>query len=464
MAWAYGSYTVGRLGVLVATAVLARLLTPEQFGLVALALVCIALLETLEDLGVTQALVVRSAEDDEASDTAFFTACALACALAAALALAAGPIGRAYEQPGLTPILATLALVFPIRAAASTHYAIAQRALDFRSRTAAEVAEVAVRGVTGIALAVAGAGAWSLVAGYLAGSAAWSAVLWVMVCWRPRRRWSRRELGGLVRFGGALTTVDLTAAYLSQVASLFIGATLGTAALGLYTIAWRLPALAVQGLAVVAGQVLYPAFAIMRADALSSAYVFSLRCTMLVVLPPTVLLGALSEEVLLAVFGAQWTGAAQTMTILTAFAAVEAMAFPAGTAYKATGRAWVLVGLAVPRAVILTVLLVMVTDQGLAAAASAQLVAAAAVTVAGTVLAGRLLGTGMLAIIQALFPPLLAGAGCLAAVLIVKQLLEGTWAVLVVGTGAGLGAYGVLVLLTARPTVRRVACMVRNRT
>ena len=79
-------------------------------------------------------------------------------------------------------------LNFILRALGITHFALAQKQIDFRTRTIAQLADVVIRGGLGIALALAGAGAYSLVFGYLAGSATMTVSLWLLVRWRPTRR------------------------------------------------------------------------------------------------------------------------------------------------------------------------------------------------------------------------------------------------------------------------------------
>ena len=92
-----------------------------------------------------------------------------------------------------------------------------------------------VRGVVGIALALAGLGPWSLVLGYLSGTFVWTVVLWILVSWRPAFRLHRTQLPPLVRFGGALTVVGIVGTAMSYVDNLFVGRVLGAAALGIYS-------------------------------------------------------------------------------------------------------------------------------------------------------------------------------------------------------------------------------------
>ena len=164
MFWAYGSYVGGRILVLVSVAILAHLLTPSEFGLVGFALTVTALLDTISDLGVGQALVV--AQDDEEFTEKATTAWTLSVLLGLGLTLLTVAVSLSRRTSSTTrpsPLLAVLGLNFLLRGAGATHFAIAQKQIDFRTRTAAEFADVLVRGSIGVASRLAGAGAWSLV-------------------------------------------------------------------------------------------------------------------------------------------------------------------------------------------------------------------------------------------------------------------------------------------------------------
>ena len=451
MLWAYGSYVGGRVLVLVATAVLARLLSPEDFGLVALALIFTGLLETVKDLGVTQALVVADEEEVlERAETAWLFSVGLGAALTLLVAALSPLAALFFDEPELTGLLSVLGLNFLLRALGATHYALAQKRLDFRSRTAAEVADVVVRGAAGIGLAIAGAGAWSLVAGYLVGTIAMTSVLWIRVRWRPSLRAQRRHLRQLVRFGGTLTGVDIVAAAIANADYVFVGRVLGAASLGLYTLAFRLPELIIRNLAVVAGQVLFPAFAAVKREDLGHAFLVSFRYTLIIAVPLSAVLALLAEPFVLAAFGDQWRGAVGAMQVLSIYALTSTLGIPAGTAYKSTGRAAVILKLSIPRLLLLIVSLAIFTDEGIVAVAACQAVGSGLLALANTLLAARLLEVGLTAILRTAWAPF-AGAAALAAVVVpIERAIESPWPALLAGGAAGAIAYLAVLWLLAR--------------
>ncbi len=195
MLWAYGAYVGGRAIVLVSTAILARLLTPADFGVVALALVFMTFMETVQDFGLTQALVVASPEEESArAQTTFMWTVAIGAALAI-VASACGPlVAQFFAQPMLRAIIPVLGLSFFLESVGATHDSLARKHLDYRTRAIAQGANVLTRGTTGVVLALAGFGAWSLVLGYLVGTIARTVTLWILVSFRPKLRFTRGHL------------------------------------------------------------------------------------------------------------------------------------------------------------------------------------------------------------------------------------------------------------------------------
>jgi O-antigen/teichoic acid export membrane protein len=410
--WAYGSYVVGRFLVLLSVAVLAHLLSPSQFGLVAFALTVTALLDTISDIGVGQALVV--AQEDEQFRAKATTAWKLSVLVGLGLTLltiAASPLAaRFFKTPELTPLLAVLGLNFLLRGAGSTHFAIAQKQIDFQTRTAAELADVVVRGVTGVALALAGAGAWSLVLGYLAGSVAMTVTLWSLVAFRPTLRGGLPHLGGLVRFGGGLTTLAVLGAITANVDYVFVGRVLGAGDLGLYTLGFRLPELLIMNLSLVAGLVLFPAFAAMRPESMTDAFLTSFRYTLMVTVPLAVGLSVLARPLTLTLFGEQWRASVPVMQVLAVFAFAVTVGIPAGTVYKSLGRLRVLIALGVPRAGLAVASIWAFVDKGIVAVAACQAAVAGLFAAIGIALAARLLSAGSGHIARAAWPSLAGGA------------------------------------------------------
>jgi PST family polysaccharide transporter len=453
-AWAYGSYAGARLLALGTTAILARLLDPKDFGLVAAALIFITFADTIADLGLGDALVISSDDDvEEQAETAFVSLVGLGVGLAAVIVALAPLASEFFHQPGLTPIMMVLGFNFVLRGLGGTHYALAQRTIDFRSRTAAELADVVARSAVGIGLAVAGFGAWSLVIGYLAGSLAMTVTLWLFVSWRPRLKPRRKHLSPMLRFGGTLSLVSLMTAAMGQIDYIFVGRVLGATALGIYTLAYRLPELVLASISAVASQVLFPAFASVARERLAEMVPRAVAYIAMIAVPLAIGIGVMAEPLVVTLFGEKWAGAAEAMTVLTLAALGTPASIIAGAACKAVGRADVLLKLSVPQFAVLTASIAIFVDKGIVAVAACQVGTRVVFMTIAVTLTTRIVGASVREILRQSLPALLAGAG-LAAVLVAVQLtIDPDWLQLVVGGVAGAVVYAALMWLLGRELV-----------
>lgn len=442
MVWVYASYIGGRALTLVSTVILARLLTPREFGLVALALIVTVALETLKDLGLTQALIVATDEETERrAPTIFFLTVGIGFLLWGVTAAFAPLAAEIFDEPRVTPILIALGFNFVLRALSATHSALAAKSLDFRKRTIAEAGDVAVRGLVSIGLALAGAGVWSIVVGYLVGTATLVVVLWAMVPWRPRLELRLQGLSRMVRFGGSITGIDAMAAVNRNVDLIAVGQVLGAASLGFYTLAYRVPELLVLNFAVVGGYVLFPAFATLDREALRAAYLVAFRYTVALALPLTVAMVALADPIVLALFGEKWIDAVGPMQLLALFALSIAIDIPAGTVYKSSGRADVLLKLAIPRFFVLVALMVLFAGDGIDAVALAQLGVGAGFLAIQLFLTKRLLGAGFRVLAVTAAPVVLATGAMGAAIVGLDQAIAAPWPSIAAASAVGAVVY-----------------------
>ncbi|HET6448741.1 MAG TPA: lipopolysaccharide biosynthesis protein [Conexibacter sp.] len=457
MAWAYGSYVGGRLLLLASTAILARVLVPADFGLVALALTFMVFLDTLRDLGLGQALIVGHDDQEARAQTVFSWTVVIGLGLTL-ITFAAAPFASQFFHEGsrFTALLAALGCNFFLRSLGATHYALARKELDYRTRTIAEFADVMTRGSSAIVLALAGAGPWSLVIGYLVGTMALNVVVWVLVPFRPRLQLSRAHLRELLTFGGMLTLVDIGSALAHQMDYLFVGRVLGPASLGLYTIGFRLPELLIINVAVVAGDVLFPAYAMINRDRLRDAFLLAMRSTAFVIFPMAVALAILARPIVLALFGDRWIDSIKVMQVLVIYGVAITLSIPSGTVFKATGQAWILVVLTIPYVTLLVTLLTIFTDHGIVAVAGCMAGMQAGFLSFTWLIAARRLGVNPARVLAQLGRPLVAAAALAIVLYPLEHAIDSPWPALVAGGIAGGAVYALMVWLLERDMALRV--------
>lgn len=455
--WAYGSYVGGRLLGLASTAILARILAPREFGVVAFALILMTLLESVKDLGLSQALIVATPEEEATrAQTVFSWSIVLGLALSCITAAASPAVAAFAHQPELRGMVPVLGLSFLFRSLGLTHYSLARKHLDYRMRTMGETAELFTRGVVSIALAVLGLGAWSLVLGYVAGTLAISATCWLLVSFRPRLRFGREHLGDMLRFGGTLSAIDVAHAIYANLDFLFVGRLLGAASLGYYTMAYRLPEALILNVSVVAGGVLFPAYAAIERARLRDAFPLSLRFTAMLVFPLGAGVAILARPVVLLVFGGRWEPSIQPMQLLALYAVIATLDIPAGTIYKVTGRAKLLLAIGIPHILALTGALLLFADRGIVTVAVCVTGLAAAVAVVQISLASRLIGVPLGRLGRTLLAPVVATCGLAAAVLPIGHLVHAPGAAVAAGVLVGAAVYLGLLWLLAQDDLRQL--------
>lgn len=464
MLWAYGAYVGGRSVVLVSTAILARLLTPADFGVVALALVFMTFMETVQDLGLTQALIVSSPEEEPArAQTTFMWTIAIGAVLAIALSAFGPLVAQFFGQPSLSAIIPVLGLSFFVESLGATHDSLARKRLDYRIRTFAEGADVLTRGTTGIVLALSGFGAWSLVLGYLVGTIARTTALWVLVSFRPQLRFTGEHLRSLVRLGGMLTLVDVGAAFSQNLDYLFIGRVLGAASLGLYTIGFRLPELLIMNVAVVAGDVLFPAYSALKKDRWEAGFLMSLRYLAAIVFPLGVGLAVLAHPLVLGLFGSHWYRSIVLTQVLAIYAVFSTLNIPSGTTYKVSGRAHILLAVIVPYLIVLFISLLLFAHRGILAVAICMTACQATGATVSITIAGKILAVRYRRIVGAMAAPFVAALGMGVLVFPIAHFVKLPWPALIAGGIVGVVSYTGMLWLFARDIPDRMRTMIASR-
>lgn len=369
--WNYTSFGLGKLLVFLTTAVLARLLAPEEFGVVAFATVAVSYLHVLNDLGLGAALIQRRQSVEEAAHTVFTLNLALGGLLTLA-GYAMAPLVAAYfREPLVTPILRWLSLTFVVNALGSVHVVRLQRELAFRRKLLPDFGRSLVKGLVSIGCALSGLGVWALVIGQLAGAVAGVILAWLVFRWRPHLRVNRPLAASLLGFGLSVVGVDALATISDNLDYLIVGRVLGETALGIYTLAYRLPELLILNILWVMAAALFPAYASVqdRPELLRQGFLTTLRYVEILSLPLCLGLILAAEPLVLVAFGPQWTAAIPIVRILGLFALARSIGSNVGDVYKAVGRPGILFKLGLVNLAVLAPALWLGSRYGLAGVA-----------------------------------------------------------------------------------------------
>jgi PST family polysaccharide transporter/lipopolysaccharide exporter len=298
--------------------VLARLLVPADFGLVAVAAATIGVLMGVSNLGVRQALIQQAPDDDLSYDVAWTIGLARAAMVTALLMLLAPTAASLFGEPQAAPILRVMALRPLIDASASIGVTKLTRQLAFRRLAIMALPASIVDAGVAIALAPT-LGAWALVAGILSGAVAQVVLSYALAPHRPRLRFNQRASADLVQFGRWILATGIVSLVGRAALQFGISRSLGAAALGQFVVASRLAFLPTEVASAVVGAVAFPLYASYRDDHERSAHAFSVLLTgqVIVLLPLSAIIMALAPT-FEGALGAGWSGTAGITQLLTA--------------------------------------------------------------------------------------------------------------------------------------------------
>jgi len=449
VAWQGFSYLLGKVLVLASTVVLARLLTPSDFGVVGLALVFIQYVEGITDLGVAEALVYMPSSDDR-NDAVMVLSLIWSGLLTLVGVLAAPAVAGFFHRPDIAPMFRVLSLSLLVRGAAEVPEALLRKELRFRRRFRADLSRVVAQGVVSIALAATGFGPWAIVYGYLTASVVWGIVAWTLVPYRPGRRTlfvDRSLFRPLLAFGVPAAGNVILLSLVFDIDYLIVGRVLGPHSLGLYTLAFRIPELAIINVFVVLSAVAYPVFAKAGSDRnrLRRGYLMAVRLQSFYGMAAGVGMALAAPMLIHVVFGSRWDASIVPLEALSLYAAFRSLGIGYVDVLKAVGRTRLVFTLGLVRLVAVLPALLIAVRFGITGVSWAQAAVALVLAAAMQAVALRVLEVPIRSLAAALVPALAVAVGVAVGGGAVRLLMPGPEAVrlvaaLVAGSIAGAGA------------------------
>lgn len=396
--WNFSAYFLGKIVVLITTAILARLLAKSDFGLVAVAVVAINYLSVLKDLGLGVALIQRKGDVQEAANTVFTINLFLGLVLFALVIPLAPLVANYFRDPQVVPVLRWMGISFIINALGSVHTNWLVRDLDYRRKLVPELGGALIKGVVSIGMAYLGYGVWSLVFGQIAGAVASVILVWIILPWRPRLTIDRNVAGSFMKFGVSVTLIDIITQVTDNIDYVIVGRFFGLVPLSIYTLAYRLPEMLLIGNLWVMGGVVFPAFSSIqdRPEDLRRGFLASVRIVELFAVPICLGLLVAADPIVRVVFGDQWLEAIPVLRVLAIYAWVYSLGYHVGGLYKAIGRPDILLRLSLLTLVIIIPSLLIGARFGIIGVAVGHLVAVLIRRVISLALATRFVNVSIL--------------------------------------------------------------------
>lgn len=302
--------------------ILARLLMPEDFGLIAMLTVFISIGQFLMDGGMTSSLIKTKNPDQMDYSTVFMTNMLISIGVYLLIFIAAPFIADFYNQELLTDILRVYAFTFVIRSFVAVHVAKLTKEMNFKTQMKLQIPSTIIGAIVGVVMAYLGFGVWSLVWLNLTQTIVFTVQNWIFIKWRPSFIFNKRRFRYHFNFGYKLTLSGLLHTIYTDSYRIVIGKFFSPATVGFYNQAETMRLFPVKQLSSVIDKVTYPLFAQIKGDqGLKSAYKGIMKMAFFVVVPIMMILIVSGKEVFLLLFGEKWLPAVPYFQIL-AFASI----------------------------------------------------------------------------------------------------------------------------------------------
>lgn len=405
---AFAEATIALLGV-GRSIILARLLSPEVFGLMGLVSIVIRAVETFTRPGIGQAVIQRRDSFDIARDTAFTLLLMRGLLLALFLAGCAPLIAWFYEADELELMLQVMSIVFLISGLQNINLIAKQKNLDFRSISQLDQ----VTAVFGTIITVVAAywlrNVWALVIGQLATSSIYALLSYYFVPGKPRLTIDRKVAVELLSYGKFITASSIVLFIAAELDVAVLGKIVGAEQLGYYVLAFTIANLVTTNISKVVSKVMLPAYSVLQSDmpALKRAYVRTLSLVLLLILPAAVGTVMIAQPLIRVVYGETWEQAIVPLQVLAIFGLVRALASFNGYLFEGIGKPDIAFRLALLRlSVIVPLIIPMIKNYALLGAAVTVTVGIAVQWLVGLVYLSRFAGINSRDIARLLFGPL----------------------------------------------------------
>lgn len=317
-AWSFAD-NILRLGVsFVVGIVLARLLSPDEYGLIGIITIFINVFNGIVDSGFSNALIRKNDAGDTDYNTVFWSNLLVSVVLCVVLFFSAGLIADFFDRPQLKPLTQVMSVIVIINAFAIIQRTLLVKRIDFKTQTKVSFISAISSGILGIAMAYAGCGVWSLVGQQLSAQLLNSALLWIFNRWKPKLEFSVKSFKELFGFGWKLLVAGLINSIWNELYQVVIGKKYTAATLGLYTRAQQFANLFSSNITQVVQRVSYPALSEIQDDKvhLKEAYKRVIKITMLVTFSLMMGLAGAANNFIYCLIGEKWMECVPMLQIL----------------------------------------------------------------------------------------------------------------------------------------------------
>ncbi|MBE7552144.1 MAG: MOP flippase family protein [Anaerolineales bacterium] len=321
--------------------VLARLLSPREFGLITMVTILTNFAGVFTDLGFSAALIQKQDVQSQHLSSIFWLNAVSGFLLMLLFIFGSPWVGNFYGEPILASLTILVSASLFISSLGSIHRTLLTKSLDFRRLSVVDLVSVGLSGAVAIGLAFAGFGVWSLAVQSVVSASMVTILLWSLSSWRPGFDFSWQAIKNLLGFSTKFLGTSLLNYGTSNIDNLLVGHSLGTIALGIYIRAYSLMLFPLLNISRVISRVIFPSFSLISEDKVrvKRLYLKMTRTIALITFPLMLGLFVLVEPFVLTVFGPRWAEVAPILRILCLVSLSQSIVTFNGSLYLSQGRA-----------------------------------------------------------------------------------------------------------------------------
>lgn len=445
--------------------IMARLLTPKDYGLVGMVAIFIAVAQSLVDSGFSQALIRKQNRTETDNSTVFYFNIVVGVLLYFILFAIAPWVADFYDTPELTALMRVVCLSVVFNSFVVVQRALLTVNIDFKTQAKASLTAAIVSGVVGIGMAYSGFSYWAIVAQQLVNLGLNTLLLWIFAHWRPRWTYSWNSFRELFTFGSKLMASGLLDVVYRNMYLLVIGKVFTASSLGYYTRASQFAEFPSSNLTSIMQRVTYPVLCQIQNDDERLALIYRrfLRVSAFLIFPLLAGLSAVAEPFILLLLKEQWLFASTLLQIIC----FGMMWYPIHAInlnlLQVKGRSDLFLKLEVIKKIMAIIILCITVPMGLIAMCVGQIFSSIICLIINTHYTGKLIQVGFLRQMQDLLPTLVLSVTMWGVVFFTISFLTGSFLQLIIGIVVGIIYYIVLAFLFRFPELKELLSIIRRK-
>lgn len=423
--------------------VMARLLSPNDYGVVGLLVVFVSIAQAFVDGGFSQALIRKKDRTEIDNSTVFYFNIVVSVVIYLIFYLFAPYVSVFYNMPTLTPFMRVICLSIIINAFGVVQRALFNANIDFKAQAKASLIAIVISGAIGISLALRGFGPWALVWQQLSNLIVNTLFLWIYSEWRPLLAYSWKSFNELFSFGSKLLATSLLNAIYNNIQTIVIGKLYSAKSLGLYSRAAHFADLPSQQFTSVFMRVTFPVLCKVQDDMerLTSVYRRMLRVSAYIVFPLLIGMAAVAHPMIEVFIGKQWIECAYMLQIIC----FAEMWYPIHAInldiLQVSGRSDLFLKIEIYKKIVSLSLLALSAPFGIIAMCYSNLLSSLICLYINTYYSSKILGISLLSQLKDLFPTISLAIVMFAIVQIIIFFISNVFAQLIVGIIVGVVVY-----------------------